>query len=82
MKALIPRTNLYSISEPWSNTINMSQKEDRNRLGLPLQGRLALAQGFFTAIKGWDIISNMRMPKNWKLVVNYSKNYTIQKILV
>ena len=76
MKTLIPGTNvIYHGSEPWSNTINMSQKEARDKLGLPPQGRLALAQGFFTSTKGWDIIKNMRMPKNWKLVVNYSKNF-------
>lgn len=76
MNALITGTNLiFHGSEPWSNTINKSPKEARSRLGLPLQGRLALAQGFFTASKGWDIISNMGMLKNWKLVVNYSKNF-------
>ena len=76
MKALIPGTNLiFHGSEPWSSPINVSQKEARSRLGLPLRGRLALAQGFFTATKGWNIIRNMRMPKNWKLVVNYSKNF-------
>ncbi|HEU5120143.1 MAG TPA: hypothetical protein VFT71_04070, partial [Candidatus Nitrosocosmicus sp.] len=30
---------------------------------------------FFTATKGWDILKNMKMPKDWKVVVNYSKNF-------
>jgi glycosyltransferase involved in cell wall biosynthesis len=76
MKALIPGTNLiFHGSEPWSNTINVSQKEAREKLGLPPRGRLALAQGHLTSTKGWDIIRDMKFPKNWKLVVNYSKNF-------
>ncbi len=76
MKTLIPGTNLiYHGSDPWPTTIGITQKDAREKLGLPPQGRLALAQGFFTSTKGWDIIKNMRMPKNWKIVVNYSKNF-------
>ena len=76
MKSLIPGTKvIFHGSEPSSNTINVSQKEARDKLGLPPQGRLALAQGHLTSTKGWDIIRNMRLPKNWKLVVNYSKNF-------
>ena len=76
MKSLIPGTNIvYHGSTPWPTTIDTTQKEARKKLGLPQTGRLALAQGFFTSTKGWDIIKNMRMPLNWKLVVNYSKNF-------
>ena len=42
---------------------------------LPENGRLALAQGFITNTKGWDIIRKIKMPKDWSLVVNYSKNF-------
>lgn len=76
MRSLIPGTNVvYHGSEPWSTTVKLSQKEARMILGLPQHGRLALAQGFFTSTKGWDIMKRMKMPDNWKLVVNYSKNH-------
>ena len=42
---------------------------------LPEKGKIALAQGFITNTKGWDVIRKMNMPKDWKLVVNYSKNF-------
>lgn len=42
---------------------------------MPQNGRLALAQGFFTKTKGWDMIKKIQMPMNWKLVINYSKNF-------
>jgi glycosyltransferase involved in cell wall biosynthesis len=42
---------------------------------LPVNGRLALAQGFITKTKGWDIIKKIKMPDDWRLVVNYSKNF-------
>jgi glycosyltransferase involved in cell wall biosynthesis len=44
-------------------------------MGLPEKGKLALAQGFITNTKGWDIIRKLKMPKDWKLVVSYSKNF-------
>ena len=76
MRSLIPGTNLiYHGSEPWPTTKDIIQKEARKKLGLPQKGRLALAQGFFTSTKGWDIIKSMKMPLNWKLVVNYSRNF-------
>ena len=76
MKTLIPKTHvIYHGSDPWPTTIDITQKEARKKLGLPQKGRLALAQGFFTSTKGWDIIKSMKMPLNWKLVVNYSRNF-------
>jgi glycosyltransferase involved in cell wall biosynthesis len=76
MRTLIPGSNvIYHGSEPWATAINITQKEARKKLGLPQKGRLVLAQGFFTATKGWDIIKRITLPPNWKLVVNYSKNF-------
>ena len=75
MKELIPGTNvLYHGSTPHFNS-DLTRNEARKRLHLPQKGRLALAQGFITNTKGWDIIRKIKMPKEWRLVVNYSKNF-------
>ena len=75
MKKLIPRTNvLYHGSVPYFKN-EISPIEARKRMHLPEKGRLALAQGFITNTKGWDIIRKIKMPKKWRLVVNYSKNF-------
>jgi hypothetical protein len=42
---------------------------------LPECGRIALALGFMTATKGWDIIEKMNIPEGWTIVVNSSKNH-------
>ena len=42
---------------------------------LPECGRIALALGFMTATKGWDIIEKMNIPEGWTVVVNSSKNH-------
>ncbi len=81
MRGLIPRTNVvYHGSAPYFNR-EISRIEARKKMHLPENGRLALAQGFITNTKGWDIIRKIKMPKNWRLVVNYSKNfYNTEKI--
>lgn len=75
LSQLIPNTTVvYHGSEPYYQTV-VSKTEARNKLHLPHNGRLALAQGFFTNTKGWDMIKKIQMPQNWKLVINYSKNF-------
>ena len=81
MRDLIPGTNVvYHGSVPYFQ-IDKRRIEARKMMGLPEKGMLALAQGFITNTKGWDIIRKIKMPKDWKLVVNYSKNfYNTEKI--
>ncbi|WP_458746490.1 glycosyltransferase [Candidatus Nitrosocosmicus sp. T] len=75
MRELISGTNVvYHGSEPYLQT-DIAQVEARKKMHLPEKGRLALVQGFITNTKGWDIIRKMKLPKDWKLVVNYSKNF-------
>jgi glycosyltransferase involved in cell wall biosynthesis len=81
MRELIPGTNVvYHGSEPYFKT-DLTCIEARKKMHLPEKAKLALAQGFITSTKGWDIISKIKMPKDWRLVVNYSKNfYNSEKI--
>jgi glycosyltransferase involved in cell wall biosynthesis len=52
-----------------------SKKEARSRFSLPQEGRIALAIGFRTATKGWDIFQKMTIPDSWTIVINSSKNH-------
>jgi glycosyltransferase involved in cell wall biosynthesis len=52
-----------------------SKELARSRFSLPQGGRIALAVGFRTATKGWDIFEKMCIPKSWTIVVNSSKNH-------
>ena len=52
-----------------------SRQEIRKLFSIPDDKKIALACGFATATKGWDIIEKMRVPPNWKIVVNSSKNH-------
>jgi hypothetical protein len=75
MRQLIPKTNVvYHGSDPDFPT-DIRRIKARKLMHLPEKGKLALAQGFITNTKGWDIIRKIKMPKEWKLVVNYSKNF-------
>lgn len=75
MRDLIPGTDIvYHGSMPYFKT-NIEQIEARKLMHLPEKGKLALAQGFITNTKGWDIIRKIKMPRGWRLVVNYSKNF-------
>jgi glycosyltransferase involved in cell wall biosynthesis len=55
----------------------LTKKEAREKFSLPQEHghRIALAHGFRTAGKGWDILKKMDIPKGWILVVNSSKDY-------
>jgi hypothetical protein len=53
----------------------MDRKEARKKFSLPEKANIALAIGFMTATKGWDIIEKMKMPEDWKVVINTSQNH-------
>jgi glycosyltransferase involved in cell wall biosynthesis len=52
-----------------------SKEQARSRFSLPQKGRIALAVGFRTATKGWDIFKKMNIPPSWTIVINSSKNH-------
>ena len=55
----------------------LTKKEAREKFSLPQDHgyRIALALGFRTATKGWDILGKMKLPDGWILVVNSSKGH-------
>ncbi|MDQ3868353.1 MAG: glycosyltransferase [Thermoproteota archaeon] len=67
---------IYHGSEPAVHP-PLNKKEAREKFSLPQEQeyRIALAHGFRTATKGWDILGKMKMPDGWILVVNSSKGY-------
>jgi glycosyltransferase involved in cell wall biosynthesis len=72
---IIPGSNLiYHGAEP-SISPPLDRKEVRKLFLLPEHGKIALAVGFMTATKGWDVIKKMRVPNGWKVVINTSRNH-------
>ena len=72
---MIPGSTLiYHGAEP-SISPPLDRKEVRKILLLPEDTNIALAIGFTTATKGWDVIRKMRIPKDWKVVINTSRNH-------
>jgi glycosyltransferase involved in cell wall biosynthesis len=68
-------TVIYHGAEPSSKISSQpTRKEARSRFSLPEQGRIALALGFGTATKGWDILEKINVPDDWFIVVNAPKN--------
>ncbi len=55
--------------------LSVSKEDARSRFSLSQQGRIALAVGFRTATKGWDIFQKMIIPQSWTIVINSSKNH-------
>ncbi|HEY6883480.1 MAG TPA: glycosyltransferase family 4 protein [Nitrososphaeraceae archaeon] len=56
-------------------SVRPTKKEARAKFSLPQEGRLALALGFRTATKGWDVLEKMKVPDGWSIVVSSSKNH-------
>jgi glycosyltransferase involved in cell wall biosynthesis len=70
---------IYHGSEPYDQAIP-EKKEARAILSLPQDSKLALAVGFRTSTKGWDLLEKLEIPYGWKLIVNSSKDhYNIEK---
>lgn len=51
-----------------------SKTQSRELLSIPGRSRVALALGYATNTKGWDIIDSMEIPDGWTIVMNASKN--------
>jgi len=54
---------------------------DSNIASNPYNKKIALALGFLTATKGWDIFRKMDMPSKWVIVLNHSKNHYNREII-
>jgi glycosyltransferase involved in cell wall biosynthesis len=66
---------IYHGAEPSSQIPSRpTKKEARSKFSLPEDRRIALALGFMTTTKGWDILEKMNVPDDWVVVVNSSKN--------
>jgi glycosyltransferase involved in cell wall biosynthesis len=75
LQNLIPGSYLiYHGSEP-SVPPPTDKNEVRKKFLLPEDANIALAVGFMTATKGWDMIKKMSVPNDWKIVINTSKNH-------
>jgi glycosyltransferase involved in cell wall biosynthesis len=65
---------IYHGAEPYISNMP-EKKEARSIFSLPQDNRLALALGFRTITKGWDIIGKMNISEGWKVIVNSSKSH-------
>jgi glycosyltransferase involved in cell wall biosynthesis len=70
---------LYHGAEVAYTVKGISKESARARFNLLPQDkihRIALAFGFMTVGKGWDILGKMRIPDNWTIVINSSVNHS------
>jgi glycosyltransferase involved in cell wall biosynthesis len=70
---------IYHGAEPAISTQRISKNEARSRFPSIPQGdgdKIALAFGFMTVAKGWDILKKMKVPEKWTIVVNSSINHS------
>jgi glycosyltransferase involved in cell wall biosynthesis len=71
---------IYHGSEP-TRFVSQDKKQARKYFGLPAESRIALAAGFRTVTKGWDIIPKLKLPKEWVIVTNSSKgHYSVETL--
>jgi len=72
---IIPGSTLiYHGAEPATSS-PLNRQETRKMFSLPEHSNIALAVGFTTATKGWDVIAKMKVPKGWNVVINTSRNH-------
>lgn len=64
-------TIIYHGAEPASSLISSAGKKDefKNYFGFPKNKKLLLAFGYVGSYKGFDILSKLKLPEDWCLVV-------------
>jgi glycosyltransferase involved in cell wall biosynthesis len=65
---------IYHGAQP-TPSVSSDKKQARKYFGLPAESRIALAAGFRTVTKGWDIIPKLKLSKEWVIVTNSSKGH-------
>lgn len=62
----------------------VTKEEARSMFSLPADKsiKIALATGFATKTKGWDILKDLRLPENWIIVINHSRSHYSNEIVV
>jgi glycosyltransferase involved in cell wall biosynthesis len=65
---------IYHGAEP-AISPSLPKAKAREVFSLPQDKMIAVAIGFSTATKGWDILSKIDMPNGWMLVLNSSKGH-------
>ena len=66
---------IYHGAEPSIPPNPENKRNAKSMFSLPQDGRIALALGFKTSTKGWDIIKKIDIPSGWRIVINSSKSY-------
>jgi glycosyltransferase involved in cell wall biosynthesis len=63
-----------SLSSSTANDKHQHQQQFRNELRLPTDKMLLLAFGYAGSYKGFDMLSSLRLPNGWSLVVKQTKH--------
>jgi glycosyltransferase involved in cell wall biosynthesis len=63
-----------SLSSSTANDKHQHQQQFRNELRLPTDKMLLLAFGYAGSYKGFDMLSGLRLPNGWSLVVKQTKH--------
>lgn len=74
---------IYHGAEPNLRCL-VTKEAARSMFSLPTDKsiKIALAIGFATNTKGWDILRDMHIPENWIIVINHSRSHYSKEILV
>jgi glycosyltransferase involved in cell wall biosynthesis len=67
-------TVIYHGAEPAQSLSAANKEEFKKEFGLPNDKMLLLAFGYVGSYKGFDILDNLCMPKDWSLVVKQNKH--------
>jgi glycosyltransferase involved in cell wall biosynthesis len=67
-------TVIYHGAEPAQSLSAVNKQQFRKEFGLPSDKRLLLAFGYVGSYKGFDILDNLILPKDWSLVVKQNKH--------
>ncbi len=81
LSTLLPHSNVIYQGVEHINNLDLNKKVARERLSLSQKDKIALCYGSLIDNKGLNIIKKVKIPDNWTILIQHSKNHRNNELI-